>query len=215
MILEKETNVMLGNLRNQSDRMKTLYSDERELQEKLSELTRDETDLIGTESHLTEALEVASDVALEFQSFMLGLELIPLHLDMLEKGVKSVLTQQLEVDMLPYMSELGARNINDAKSLRLVRSVMQISRAGYAVKYMLPELYEPFELVQIRVLRFSLADNGQMVRFKLESELVAMNSVGESFLFPVGICTHEQDLRICDIRGIELHRKALTCARVY
>ena len=119
------------------------------------------------------------------------------------------------MDMLPYMSELGARNINDAKSLRLVRSVMQISRAGYAVKYMLPELYEPFELVQIRVLRFSLADNGQMVRFKLESELVAMNSVGESFLFPVGICTHEQDLQICDIRGIELHRKALTCARVY
>ena len=196
VMLEKETNVMLGNLRNQSDRMKTLYSDERELQERLSDLTRDETDLIGTVSHLTEALEVASDVAVEFQSFMLGLELIPLHLDMLEKGVRSVLMQQLEVDMLPYMSELGARNIDDAKSLRLVRVVMQISRARYAVKYMLPELYEPFELVQIRVLPFSLADNGQMVRFKLECELVAMNSVGESFLFPIGIYTLEQDLRI-------------------
>ena len=87
VMLEKETNVMLGNLRNQSDRMKTLYSDERELQERLSELTRDETDLIATVSRLTEALEVASDVAVEFKSFMLGLELIPLHLDMLEKGV--------------------------------------------------------------------------------------------------------------------------------
>ena len=65
VMLEKETNVMLGNLRNQSDRMKT-----------------DDTDLIGTVSHLAEALEVASDVAVEFQSFMLGLELIPLHLDM-------------------------------------------------------------------------------------------------------------------------------------
>ena len=88
--------------------------------------------------------------------------------------------------MLPYMSELGTRNVDDAKSLRLVRAAMQISRAGYAVKYMLPELYEHFELVQIRVLPFSLTDNGQMVRLKLESELVAMNSVGESFLFPVG-----------------------------
>ena len=195
VMLEKETNVMLGNLRNQLDRMKTLYSDERELQERLAELTRDETDLLGTVSHLTEALEVASDVAVEFQSFMLGLELIPLHLDMLEKGVRSVLNQQLEVDMLPYVSELRARNVDDAKSLRLVRAVMQISRAGYAVKYMLPELYEPFELVQIRVLPFSLTDNGQMVRFRLESELVAMNSIGESFLFPVGICTREQDLR--------------------
>ena len=56
---------------------------------------------------------------------------------------------------------------------------------------MLPELYEPFELVQIRVLPFSLMDNDQMVRFKLESELVAVNSVGESFLFPVRICTQE------------------------
>ena len=194
VMLEKETNVMLGNLRNQSERMKTLYSDERELQERLSKLTRDETDLIETVSHLTEALEVASDVAVEFQSFMLGLELIPLHLDMLEKGVRSVLTQQLEVDMLPYMAELGARNIDDVKSLRLVRAVMQISRAGYAVKYMLPELYEPFELVQIRVLPFSMTGNSQMVRFKLKSELVAMNSVGENFLFPVGICTWEQDL---------------------
>ena len=136
---------------------------------------------------------------------MLGLELNPLHLDMLEKRVRSVLTQQLEVDMLPYMSKLGARNVDDVKSLKLVRAVMQISRAGYAVKYMLPELYEPFELVQIRVLLFSLTDNAQMVRFRLESELVAMNSVGESFLFLVGICTWEQDLRICDIRGIELH----------
>ena len=72
VMLEKETNVMLGNLRNQSDTMKSLYSNERELQERLSELTRDETDLIGTVSHLTEALEVASDVAIEFQSFMLG-----------------------------------------------------------------------------------------------------------------------------------------------
>ena len=27
-----------------------------------------------------------------------------------------------------------------------------------------------------------------------------------------GICRREHDLRICDIRGIELHRKALTCA---
>ena len=185
--------------------MKTLYSDERELQERLAELMRDETDLLGTVSHLTKVLEVASDVAVEFQSFMLGL-------DMLEKGVRSVLTQQLEMDMLPYMSELGASNVDNAKSLRLVRAVMQISRAGYAVKYMLPELYEPFELVQKGVLPFSLTENGQMVRFRLESELVAMNSVGESFLFPVGICTREQDLRICDIRGIEMHRKALTCA---
>ena len=62
------------------------------------------------------------------------------------------------------------------------------------MKYMLPELYEPFELVQIRVLPLSLTDKGQTVRFKLESELVAMNSVGESFLFPVGICRREQDL---------------------
>ena len=131
----------------------------------------------------------------------------------MEKGVRLVLTQQLEVDMLPYMSELGARNVDDIKSLKLVRAVMQISRAGYAVKYMLPELYEPFELVQIRVLPFSLTDNAQMVRFRLESELVAMNSVGESFLFRVGICMREQDLRICDIRGIELHRKALTCVK--
>ena len=212
VMLEKEINVMLGNLRNQSDRMKTMYSDKRELQERLAELTRDETDLIRTVSHLTEALEVAFDVAIEFQSFMFGLEMIPLHLDMLEKGVRSVLTQQLEVDMLPYMPELGTRNVDDAKSLRLVRAVMQISRAGSAVKYMLPELYEPFELVQIRVLQFSLTDNGQMVRFKLESELVAMNSVGESFLFPVGICTREQDLRICDIRVIEFHKTALMCA---
>ena len=37
--------------------------------------------MIATVSRLTEALEVASDVAVEFQSFMLGLELIPLHLD--------------------------------------------------------------------------------------------------------------------------------------
>ena len=59
VMLEKETNVMLGNLRNQSEKMKTLYSDERELQERLAELTRDETDLLGTVSHLTEALEVA------------------------------------------------------------------------------------------------------------------------------------------------------------
>ena len=104
------------------------------------------------------------------------------------------------------------RNIDDAKSLRLVRAEMQVSRARYAVKYMLPELYEPLELVQVRVLPLSLGDNSQMVRFKLESELVAMNSVGESFLFLVGVCTREQDLRICDIRGIELHRHALTCA---
>ena len=82
---------------------------------------------------------------------------------MLEKGVRSVLAQQLEADMLPNMSEPGAWNIDDAKSLRLVKAVMQISKAGYAVKYMLPELYEPFEPGEIRVLPFSLTDNGLML----------------------------------------------------
>ena len=43
---------------------------------------------------------------------------------MLEKGVRSVLTHELEVDMLPNMSELGARNTDDAKSVRLVRAVI-------------------------------------------------------------------------------------------
>ena len=62
------------------------------------------------------------------------------------------------------------------------------------------------------ILRNRELENSQMVRFKQESELVAMSSVGESFLFPVGICMREQDLQICDIRGIELHRQALTCA---
>ena len=32
--------------------MKSLYSDERELQERLAELTKDETDITGTVSHL-------------------------------------------------------------------------------------------------------------------------------------------------------------------
>ena len=50
---------------------------------------------------------------------------------MLEKGVRSVLTHELEVDMLPYMYKLGARNADDAKSLKLVRASVQISRAGY------------------------------------------------------------------------------------
>ena len=108
--------------------------------------------------------------------------------------------------MLTYMSELGARNVDDAKSLKLVRASMQISRAGYAVRFMLPELHEHFELVQIRFLPFSMADYGQMVPFKLENELVAANSMGESFLFLGGICTREQNLRICDIMGIKLHR---------
>ena len=53
---------------------------------------------------------MASDVAIEFQSFMLGLELVPLHLDMLEKGVRSVMNQQLEVDLLPYMQGWAPRS---------------------------------------------------------------------------------------------------------
>ena len=85
---------MLGNLKYQSEEMKTLCADKKEMQERLSELTRDETDYsTGTVSYLTEVLEVASDVAVDFQSFMLGLELEPLHLERLEKRVRSVLMQ--------------------------------------------------------------------------------------------------------------------------
>ena len=52
-------------------------------------------------SHLTEALEVASDVAVEFQSFMLGLELVPMHIEMLEKGVSTVLSPPLQYSLHP------------------------------------------------------------------------------------------------------------------
>ena len=38
VLLEKETNLMLGNMKNQSEKMKSLYLDERGLQERLLEL---------------------------------------------------------------------------------------------------------------------------------------------------------------------------------
>ena len=73
-------------------------------------------------SHLTEALEVASNVAVEFQSFMLALELVPMHIEMLEKGVRSVLTQDLELDLLPPGAVMSVRQIDDVNSLRMMRA---------------------------------------------------------------------------------------------
>jgi len=209
--IEKETNEIVMALRNQSESVVRLYEDEKVLQDRLSNIVKDETNLLSTIGHIAETLEIATDIAIEFKSFMLGLSQLPLLVQDNVRMVESVLTGEPSVEVLFRADKLAELKIDNGIALASSTSELRSSTKGYVVETLTPELSDPFQLVQLRTIPFAVG-TGSTLKFNIESELVGANSDGECFLYPTGACATDKAVHICESRELEIHRAPVTCA---
>jgi hypothetical protein len=209
--LENKTNDILRGFQEQNSKVMKLYTDEIELQKNLNLILADETDLDKQLSLLAKALEIVSDVDIQFSAYMAVLAQIPPLISETEALVSSVLTQRVTPDMLPLTLTKGQNSYFSLNSFRHADVAAVVTPKGFVVRYRLPEIQSEFQLYRLRTVPFPLRDQ-LYSRLKLENTLVAADRNGCSFLYEPGTCLWRESTAICQAQDVDLHRIPVTCA---
>jgi len=208
--LEDQANIVLNAMKSQNDNILRLYTDEKNLHSRLKSLMQEEESMTEHMAHVIDALEVLSDVDIEYSSFMSTLAILPSIIDTVESQVLSVITQSVRPEMIPF----GATNVSLARfgieSFALVDVKATVTVKGFSLSFSLPEISTPYTLTRVQTLPFPLG-NGVLQRFRIESDLVALNPQGYSFLYSAGTCPQVEKAIVCEHRQIELHARPTTC----
>jgi hypothetical protein len=99
--LENKTNEMLGSIQSQNKKVMKLYTDKIAMQNSLQTLIEDEKVVTKQLSVLTKALEIVSDVDIQYASVMAAMYQIPILIQELETLTLSIVQQRLTANMMP------------------------------------------------------------------------------------------------------------------
>jgi hypothetical protein len=179
-ILEERSNLILEDLKHNSEKLIKLYGDEKELQRNLGRLLIDETKLQKNLAAIVSTLETLSDVATEYESIAGFINLIPNTLIELEESVLSVSTQTLYPSILkPDLIQSRIRKFV-RESLLTVRIETDADERGFKLMVRIPEYSSVFKLVRVHTLPFA-PDHGVYTKFKVDGSIIGINDMNETF----------------------------------
>jgi hypothetical protein len=205
--LENKTNEMLGSIQHQNQKVMKLYSDEIALQNALDSVMTDEKSLIKQLSTLTKALEIVSDVDIQYSSIMSAIDQIPALLQEAENLIMSVVNQRISPSMIP----LSIKRHYTLPSLMHAEMVALVTPKGYIVRYKIPEITATFEVIELKTIPFPLGNN-LFGKLKLESSLVPARKEGYSFLYTPDMCVEKDTTIMCKSYQVTIHAKPQVCA---
>jgi hypothetical protein len=198
---------MLGSIQNQNQKVMKLYSDEMALQNALDAVITDKKSLIKQLSTLTKALEIVSDVDIQYSSIMSAIDQIPSLLQEAENLIMSVVNQRI----IPSMIPLSIKQHFTLPSLMHAKMVILVTPKGYIIRYKIPEITATFEVIELKTIPFSLGNN-LFGKLKLESSLVPTSKEGYSFLYIPGMCVEKDTTIMCKSYQVTIHAKPQVCA---
>jgi hypothetical protein len=205
--LENKTNEMLGTIQSQNQRVMKLYADESAMQHSLETLLSDESELAKQLATLSKALEIMSDVDIQFASVMSAIDQIPFLIQELETLTMSVVNQRLTSSMMP----LTLQHHFSLPSLVHAEISASVTPKGFVIRYKVPEITTTFEVIELRTLPFPLGKE-LFGKIKLENSLVPISKEGYSFLYYPGTCVEKDSTIMCNPRQITVHSQPITCA---
>jgi len=208
--LEHQANIVLDAVKSQNEKVLRLYQDEKSLHDRLRSLLEDEQSVTVQIGHIVDALEVQSDVDIEYSSFMSSLAIMSTMIADTESQVLSVLTQHIRPEMIPFDNPNAPLQYFAVESFAMVKVRATVTLQGFQVQYELPELSPPYKLVQVRTLPFPVKE-GVYQRFVLESDKVAIGPEGKIFLYAGEPCPSLGDTTICEYRMVEIHARPVAC----
>ena len=143
--IEKKENEILDSLKRQTDKIGTLWKDERVLQDRLKQVISEERSLIENLSFLSEGIEASSDIALEFNGFLMMLERLTDVVIDTEARVTSVLRKQVSIEDLPiaeFRSSIDYRK----NALRGATTLIETGKQGFKIVTAIPKIVDRFAI---------------------------------------------------------------------
>jgi hypothetical protein len=207
--LDLKTNELLDAMRQQNIKVLALYKDEAKLHGSLQSLLKDETELTVKLTHFSKALEAMSDVSLEYASIMSAISIIPNLISDIETQLNSVLSQNIVASLLP--ENIISSNINNygIATLSGVTIDTEVS-TDYYIVYRVPHIIDEYRIYSLDTIPFVIG-NSSFHRIKLEANLIAMNSLGYSFVYEEDKCLSKFSRIFCEVSHVVISVTQNTC----
>ena len=110
--------------------------------------------LISPKNKVSSALEILSDISLQYSVIFSNLDLIPMLLEEAEQVIHSVLEQLASVELLPLLQPEAHLAQLDPAAMLFIEISSIANENGFFVQYSLPSIDDSFKLLQIKTIPF-------------------------------------------------------------
>jgi hypothetical protein len=134
-------------------------------------------------------------------------------LEDIEHAVDAVISQTIHSSLLPVESIKKKIPLQTRVSILtpIIKAFMSPSESY--IEYKLAEYHPAFNIHHVVALPMQnvQTEDGGYLEFDLEEPLVALNGMGESFVYIPGICQDRLGFTVCPSHQIEVHTKPIYC----
>jgi len=206
-----QTNDILDTIQAQNSKLSTLYTDEVEIKSSIRSLLSDTSNAITLINQLTAALEVYSDVSLEFSTFMSLLDLMPSLIYEIQDSILALTTQSVTSSLIDADTFHKLVPINTRASLLSSHVTAKIQGMKFNIILTTPELHPPFTVYHFYSIPIGPNQNMDYTILNITSPLVAINNMQVTFNYNPHLCPIHNTITICPSHVIRLYSTPINC----
>jgi hypothetical protein len=209
-----QTNAIVDSLKEQSDKLATLYKDETSVKNALSTLLQDENNIMSQLTKIAASLEVMTDVSTEFMVFHSTMNLIPYMLQDIEDCILAIATQSFYPSLVPEEEIRHLIPIHAKASLLAVSISASLTASSYYVDIQIPEFYPAFQVSKVSAIPwYSRKEKNSVIYsvYNMAEPFVAVNSQLDVFSFHSEACTKRNSITVCPPYMIKIQTLPATC----
>ena len=156
------------------------------------------------------ALEILSDLSLQFQILSNNINLIPTLLHEAEQNILSLLSQSINVDLLPLLKPEAHISTLTISSMMFSSITAVANEQGFFIKYSIPIIWDSYDLLEIKTIPFYMLGNKTFYSLEVNTQFVAANAKHYIFNFPSTGCRNKNNYYLCKGRHLNIHGDANT-----
>jgi hypothetical protein len=211
-----QTNAIVDSLKEQSDKLATLYKDETSVKNALSTLLQDENNIMSQLAKIAASLEVMTDVSTKFMVFHSTMNLIPYMLQDIEDCILAIATQSFYPSLVPEEEIRHLIPIHAKASLLAISITASLTASSYFIDIQIPEFYPAFQVSKVSAIPYyTKIDKYTAVYsvYNLAEPFVAANSQLDVFTFNSEDCIRRNSITVCPPYLIKIRTSPATCAQ--
>ena len=203
--IEMAENSLLDELKSNNEQLSKLYKDEDLVNLNLIKVMDSEKSVIGKLERISEAMEFASDIQVEFNDIILSIKSVENRLNELLTIVNNILHGNLPTELL---SQDLSKFVDDI-SIHFSKISIFSSVSSRKIFIEIP-IYEKWNLFRFRNLPFGNPTNNIFYRLPDFHQLIATRNE-LSFLFEPSACLLVNKIHACNINELSIRRKPISC----
>ena len=210
--IQSQSSSVVQNIQIQNNKLAKLFNDEAEIKTSIKSLLSDTNDALQQISRLTAALEIFSDIDVEYQAFFALLNLVPHLINDVRQSITALTTQSITETLLPA-EDLSLKIPRHHRASLLSGQISAaISGDKFLLIVTLPEYLPAFTLYKIRALPFNPTPPDNYNVLKIENDLVAMNNDLDTFIYNPSICITHKTINMCPFHMLAIKHRPTTCS---